>query len=128
MKVKSPNNVSELKSFLGMLNYYSKFIEQYTSMVNPLYKLLRKGERWVWSKECEKAFQAAKNSLISRKVLTHYNLQLPVKITCDASPGDVGAILQHIFPDGQVKPVAFASRVLTKAEPNIRNWIVKHWV
>ncbi|KAJ8346504.1 hypothetical protein SKAU_G00279050 [Synaphobranchus kaupii] len=56
--------------------------------------------------------------MVSQKVLTHYNAELPLRLACDASPYGVGAVLSHIMPDGVEKPIAYASRTLSKAEQN----------
>ena len=57
VKVPQPRNVAELKSFLGMVNYYSKFL---STIISPLYALLKKNSRWLLSEECSQAFLAAK--------------------------------------------------------------------
>ncbi|XP_058810507.1 uncharacterized protein K02A2.6-like [Phymastichus coffea] len=117
-KVEPPNNVKELQVFLGMMNYHSKFIQNYSFIVSPLYRLLRQDVRWKWTEECHQAFEQAKAKLSSYQVLVHYDTQLPVKVTCDASPVGVGAVLSHIFHDGSTKPIAFASRSLSPTERN----------
>ncbi|XP_034027378.1 uncharacterized protein K02A2.6-like, partial [Thalassophryne amazonica] len=60
----------------------------------------------------------AKTLLVSQEVLTHYNPELPLRLACDASPYGVGAVLSHVKPDGDEKPIACASRTLSKAEQN----------
>ncbi len=112
----APQNITQLRSFLGLLNYYSRFIPNLASVLAPLNALLCKGKQWLWSQGCEDAFDKAKNVLLSQSVLTHYNPQLPIRLACDASPYGVGAVISHILPDGQEKPIAFASRTLSKAE------------
>ncbi len=87
-------------------------------MLVPLNALLCKGKQWLWSHECEDAFDKEKHLLLSHSVLTHYNPQLPIRLACDASPYGVGAVISHILPDGQEKTIAFASRTLSKAEQN----------
>ena len=113
-----PTNQTELKSFLGMLNYYSKFIKNYASIVSPLYELLKKDVVWQWTTERDEAFVMAKKCVASCDILTHYRSDIPIKITCDASPRGLGAVLSHIFPSNDERPIAFASRVLTTAEKN----------
>ncbi|XP_043478167.1 uncharacterized protein K02A2.6-like [Leptopilina heterotoma] len=116
LKIKEPTNVTELQSFIGIMNYYSKFIRNYASMMYPLYKLLKKDQKWNWDRESDRAFQSAKKSLMSSEVLMPYDTRLPVKITTDASPYGLGAVLVHVLEGNVERPVAFASRTLTKAE------------
>ena len=113
-----PRNVHELRSFLGLLNYYSKFIPNLASLVHPLNHLLRHDVKWNWSAECATAFREAKKSLVSSQVLAHYNPVLPIKMAADASAYGVGAVISHVYPDGSEKPIAFASRTLSKSQKN----------
>ncbi|KAJ8375572.1 hypothetical protein SKAU_G00061520 [Synaphobranchus kaupii] len=114
----APTNVGQLRSFLGLINYYGRFVPNMATMLSPLHALLHKGTHWKWSPECEKAFCSAKDQLLSERVLTHYNPQLPIRLACDASPYGVGAVISHVMPGGQERPIAFASRTLSKAEQN----------
>lgn len=54
--------------------------------------------------------------ITSEQGLTHFDPALPVRLACDASPTGIGAVLSHVMPDGSKRPVAFASRLLTKTE------------
>jgi transposase InsO family protein len=112
----SPRNVSQLKSFLGLLNYYCKFLPNLSSTLAPLYKLLHKNTAWCWTTEQQQAFQHAKDSLTSDCLLVHYDPTKELILACDASPYGVGAVLSHKTKDGQEKPIAFASRSLAPAE------------
>ena len=112
-----PSNVKELQVFLGMLNFYNKFIKNYTNIMNPFVKLLREDIVWSWSRECEAAFQKAKASLASYDVLTYFDPNLPVKLTCDPSPVGVGAVISHRI-NGIDRPIAYASKTLSAAERN----------
>lgn len=105
-----------MKSFLGLVKYYARFIPNYATNVGALYNLLRGDVSWNWSEACDTAFKFVKDSLLSHKVLVHYSLHVPVKVSCDASPTGLGAVLAHVLPDGSVRPIAFASRTLTRAE------------
>ena len=113
-----PRNVQELRSFLGLLNHYSKFIQNLSSIIHPLNQLLQHDVTWKWSDDCAKAFKRAKESLVSSQVLAHYNPKLLIKMAADASAYGVGAVISHVYPDGSEKPVAFASRTLSKSEKN----------
>ncbi|KAL7865272.1 hypothetical protein SRHO_G00105190 [Serrasalmus rhombeus] len=114
----APINVSQLRSFLGLINYYARFVPNLATMLHPLIALLHKSVKWNWSVECEEAFQEAKSQLTSKSVLTHYDPRLPIRLACDSSPYGVGAVISHVLSDGQEKPIAFTSRTLSKAEQN----------
>ncbi|XP_028164865.1 uncharacterized protein K02A2.6-like [Ostrinia furnacalis] len=111
-----PTDTSSLRTFLGMINYYQQFIPNLASKLNPLYKLLHKDTKFVWTKECNRIFQELKEELCGEKVLIPYHVNLPVTLATDASPMGFGAVLSHIMPDKTERPIAFASRSLTKAE------------
>ncbi|XP_040195388.1 uncharacterized protein K02A2.6-like, partial [Rana temporaria] len=118
VKAPAPTNVQQLRSYLGLLNYYHKFLPDLAHTLFPLNKLLEKHSRWDWSAACQRAFEVSKRKLLASRMLVHYDLQKPLTLACDASPYGLGAVLSHILPDGSEKPVAFASRSLTKAESN----------
>ena len=112
----TPQDVSQLRSFLGMINYYSKFLPNLSSTLAPLYRLLEKKTGWSWGEKQEAAFQTAKKQLTSTRLLVHYDPRRPLVLSCDASPYGVGAVLSHRMDDGSEQPIAFASRSLTPAE------------
>ena len=112
----TPKNATQLRSFLGIINYYSKFLPNLSGQLSPLYSLLCKHKKWVWGAEQEAAFKVAKNALQSDAVLVHYDSTKPLVLACDASEYGVGAVLSHIMEDGQEKPIAFTSRTLNAAE------------
>ena len=115
---KVPENVKELQSFLGLVTFYGSFIQDLARIAHPLYQLLSKEVRWYWSRECQESFEKIKLAITSPTFLVHYQMDLPVKLICDASSIGIGAVLAHEMPDGTEKPIAFASRVLNKAEQN----------
>ena len=73
-KAPTPCNVSELRSFLGMVQYYHSFLPRLATMLVPLHKLLQKGMQWEWTHDCQKAFEACKEGLTSDSLLVHYDL------------------------------------------------------
>ena len=109
----SPSTVTELRSFLGMLQYYGKFLPNLSTLLHPLNNLLREDVSWSWQPECQEAFESAKELLQSAKVLAHYDVNLPIKLACDGSSYGIGAVLSHVMPGGEERPVAFASRTLS---------------
>ena len=113
-----PTNVTEVKSFLGMVNFYGKFIPDLASKMRPLYELLKDGQDFVWSADCEKAFCLAKEELMSKRVLVHFDPKKEIVLSVDASPYGLGAVLSHRMKDGSERPIAYASRTLCPAEKN----------
>ncbi|KRY97398.1 Transposon Tf2-9 polyprotein, partial [Trichinella zimbabwensis] len=95
-----PTNRTELQAFLGLVNFYSCFMPRKASTVEPLHRLLDKKQKWIWGEQHERAFEKAKSLLQSSSVLAHYNTNLPLQVTCDASPYGVGAVLSHVMSDG----------------------------
>ena len=113
-----PQNVTELKSFLGMVNFYGKFVPKLSEELHPLYAILNKNPDFIWSEECKRAFDFAKNVVTGDRVLVHFDPEKPVIVSVDASPYGLGAVLSHKMEDGSERPIAYASRTLSKAEKN----------
>ncbi|CAC5415745.1 unnamed protein product [Mytilus coruscus] len=113
----APENVAQLKSILGLINYYAKFLPDLSATLSPLHNL-RKDATWKWTKECQEAFDKVKNLITSDMILTHFNPELPVTLACDASPYGLGAVISPRYPNGSDRPIAFASRSLAPAEKN----------
>lgn len=118
MEARVPNNVRELQSFIGLVNYYSKFINNMSTLCNPLYRLLHKDTPWQWGREESNAFQELKRRLSEPPVLCHYDRNLKVGLAVDASEYGVGAVLIHLFDDGTEKPIAYASQTLSASQRN----------
>ena len=108
----NPQNTSELKSYLGLLTYYSKFLPNMDNTIALLYWLLRKDMHWKWTEVEKKASKAPKDLLTSDSVLVHFN---PDLLMYDASTYGVGSVLTHCMPDGSEQPIGYAFRSLTVA-------------
>ena len=111
-------NLHELRSFLGLLNYYVLRHPNLASQLHPLHTLLRSSQPWEWSEDCERVFQSSKESLTKAPVLAHYDPSLPMVMAADASAYGIGAVISHRHPDGSEQPIEYASRTLTKSERN----------
>ena len=113
----APRNVSQLKSFLSSLNYYSKFLPNLSSThLPPSTDYSTRVLRWNWGTEQQAAFKHTKHTLSSDSLLVHYDLSKELILACDASPNGVGAVLSHKLENGVEKPIAFASHSLASAE------------
>ncbi|XP_029178410.1 uncharacterized protein K02A2.6-like [Nylanderia fulva] len=111
-----PQNVSGVRAFIGMINYYSRFIKNLSSILRPLNKLLHKNTRFSWSEEQEVAFKKAKEAFVSNQVLVHFDPKLPVVLATDASPHGIGAVLSHTYPDGSERVIQYASQTLSDTQ------------
>ena len=113
-----PKTVQELTSFLGLLNYYNKFIPNLAPLIHLLNKLLKHGVKWEWSESCVTAIEMAKKGLISSPLLVHFNSKLPITLATDSSSYGLGAVLSHVLPHGIEQPIAYASGTLSCSEVN----------
>lgn len=108
---KEPGNVSQLRSFLGLANYYRKFVKGYSDIATPLTNLTKKDHKWDWSCECQKAFEELKGRMMDQPVLALPNYELPYEVHTDASDFAIGGV---IMQNGH--PIAFESRKLNDTE------------
>ena len=118
MQAPAPKSVQELRSFLGLLNYYGKFLTNLSTILQLLNTLLQKNHKWHWSSECQQALQTAKDNLTTSKTLVHYNSTLLIKMAADASAYGMEGVTSHVLPNGTERPITFASRTLTASERN----------
>jgi len=116
LKAPRPCNVAEMRSFLGLVNYFNKFLPNLSTVVHPLNQLLENNRQWKWTEQCDKAFHDVKEMITSEQVLTNYDPSLPLRLACDSSPVGIGTVLSHVINDGSERSIAFASRALTKTE------------
>jgi len=117
-EAKKPTDKPELKSLLGLINYYAKFFSGLSTKLAPLNRMLRDDVEFEWSRECQEALEVVQTELTSDRVLVHYDPSKPLVLATDASPIGVGAVLSHTI-NGVERPVAFGSRTLSDTE---RNW------
>jgi hypothetical protein len=73
LKVKKPENVTQLRSFLGLVQYYGKFLQNLATEARPLNELLEKTRKWKWTDQCDAAFENIKKLVTSDQVLTHHD-------------------------------------------------------
>lgn len=110
-----PTNVPELRSLLGAITFYSRFVKSMSHIRAPLDNLLKKDQEFVWDTECANSFARFKEILQSDLLLTHFDPNLPVTIAADASNYGIGCVAYHSTDQG-LKAFHHVSRRLTSAE------------
>jgi hypothetical protein len=90
-----PTNVKQLQQFLGICNYYRRFVKDFAKMAYPLNELLRGDEIWVWDERRQKAFEDLKQALMSYPILRQPDFSRKFTIFTDASGYALGAVLTH---------------------------------
>ena len=111
-----PNNIQELRSFLGLITYVSKFIKNFSEKTAPLRKLLRKDCNFSWNKEQDDAFELLKGELCSDTILTFYNPNDDLELITDASGHAIGGVLLQRNSQNETKPITYISRSLSQTE------------
>ena len=109
-------DVTAVRSFLGMVGYYRRFIPHYAALVEPLNELLRKGSKKEWTDECVQVVDEVKQLLTTSPILRRPNFSKPFQITCDASQIGVGAVLEQLDEKNEPHPVAYWSKTLNPAQ------------
>ena len=110
-----PKDVGELRSFLGLINYFRDFIPAFADIALPLTELLKETSLWVWTPLEQSAMLTLIHYVTSAPVLTYYNPALPVHVFTDASGFAVSGWLGHEI-EGLMKPVLYWSRKMKPAE------------
>ncbi|XP_042072880.1 uncharacterized protein K02A2.6-like [Haplochromis burtoni] len=110
-----PTNVSELRSFLGMVNQVGKFIPHLAEKDKALRDLLSKKNAWYWGTDQVRAFKTLRDALTSPPVLAMYDPNRDIKVSADASSYGLGGVLLQLWEEGW-RPVAYASRSLSPTE------------
>ena len=114
-----PKSKSELKSFLGVVNFSADFIDQYADLTAELRNLTHDKVKWKWEQYLQEAFNRIKNTLSEEALLNSFNPDWETKVICDGSPVGIGIILIQIQPQTrQRKVVAYVSRELRVPETN----------
>lgn len=131
----TPKSAKHIKSFLGLAGYYRRYIKNFAEIAQPLTQLLKKDAIFKWTPNCTESFELLKNSLISAPILQFPDFQKEFILTTDASGKAIGAVLSQ-GSLGKDLPIAYASRILNKAEQNYSTierellsvcWGVKHF-
>jgi len=115
---KTPRNIREVRAFLGLTNYWRRFIRNYSIISGPLRELLLKDVPFKWTDRQEKAFNELKDRLCSSPILGYPSVNSPYILTTDACDGGLGYILSQTSPTGQRKVICYGGRSLKPHEMN----------
>jgi len=114
-----PTHLKALRSFLGLASYYRRFIPNFSRIAGPLHSLTKKNTPFVWTPQCQLAFDSLITSLTSSPLLAYPNFQEKFLLETDACISGLGAALAQKQADNSVQPIAYASRTL---QPHERNY------
>ena len=135
-KLAPPKNTKQLKSFLGLANYFRQYINGFSKIAEPFFKLTRKDAHWPtldknFPADAVRAFNELKAAITSKPVLAYPNRGGKFTLMVDSAQGDanncggMGATLLQEQPNGTTKPVGYASRQLYKYENNYPSFLLE---
>jgi len=116
VKMPNPTNISEVKTFMGMLGYYRRFIYNFSNIAKPLTDFNKEYARFIWGEEQQTAFDTLKSKLIQAPILAYFDENKDLELHTDASGKGISAILNQRDPEGNLRVIAYASRTYKGAE------------
>ncbi|QRV81327.1 Transposon Tf2-1 polyprotein [Ceratobasidium sp. AG-Ba] len=114
----APRKIKEVQAFLGFVNFYRRFIAEFSKIARPLHNLTKKDTKFEWNQECQQALEEIKKRVSQDPVLIHPNPDKPFILETDASGIAIGAILSQRGDDGYLHPVAYLSKSYNDAQRN----------
>ena len=112
----TPTSVRETRQFLGFASYYRRFVKDFAHIARPLHRLTERCTAFVWTEECQEAFDELRRRLTSAPVLAYPDFSRQFILDTDASDTGIGAVLSQLDDDGRERVIAYGSRLLTKTE------------
>ena len=113
-----PKNVKDIRKFLGLANYYRRFIKDFARVARPINMLTRKDVKWQWGVEQQKAFDELKGMFTTKPVLAALDLDKEFRVEANVSNYATGGVLSIKCSDEIWRPVAFISKSLSDTERN----------
>src|SRR6266498_55840 len=111
-----PKNTTELRRFLGIVQYYRQYINGYADVAEPLYDMLKEDGSAVWGQAQQEAFDIIKNKLATEPIRAHPNFNKSFKLYTDASDTGLGAVLAQDDEEGKERVIAYEARRLSAPE------------
>ena len=113
-----PRSVKDVQKFLGLANYYRRFVKDFSKIAKPLHEMTRKEMKWSWGEKQQKAFEELKKRFTMELVLVTLDLDKEMRVEADASDFATGEVLSMKCEDERWRPVAYISKSLNEAERN----------
>ena len=113
----TPKSTKQVQQFLGLANYYRRFIKNFSEIASPLSQLTKKDVKFSWSKECQKSMETLKKALCAAPILAYPVPDGRYILDCDASNSGIGAVLSQV-QEGQERVISYGSKKLDKAQRN----------
>src|SRR5258705_528819 len=110
--------VKDVQSFIGFVNFYRRFIQNFSEIARPLHALTQKSKNWLWGAAEQQAFDVLKNAITSAPMLVFPSKSSLFRLECDASNFTTGAVLSQQQEDGLLHPIGFMSNSLSDTEHN----------
>ena len=107
-----------MQKFLGLANYYRRFIKNFARIAAPLHVLVKKEQKWKWKKEQKKAFERLKAVFTTEPILAILDINKEIRVETDASDYAIEGVLSTKYEDGKWRLVAFISKLLNTTERN----------
>ena len=112
-----PKDVSQVRALVGMGSYYRRHIQNFSGMMKPIIDLTKKAKKFVWTEQCQAAFEKLKTALVSPEIMAYPKDVGEYFLDCDSSDHAIGGVLSQI-QEGKERVIAYGSRILNKAERN----------
>ena len=112
-----PKDVSQVRALVGMGSYYRRHIQNFSGMMKPIIDLTKKGKKFVWTEQCQAAFEKLKTALVSPEIMAYPKDVGEYFLDCDSSDHAIGGVLSQI-QEGKERVIAYGSNILNKAERN----------
>ena len=116
----TPKSVKDVQKFLGLANYYRRFIEGFATVAKPLHDLVKKDKKWEWMEREERVFRELKGRFTKKPVLAAPDINKKMRLEVDASAYAMGGVLSMECKDGLWRLVAFLSKSLNETERNYK--------
>ena len=116
----TPKMVRDVRKFLGLANYYRRFVKDFAKLARPLNNLTRKEEKWRWGDEQQKAFEQLKTVFTNQPLLVAPDLDKEFRVEVDASNFATEGVLSIKCKDNKWRPVAYISKSLNETERNYK--------